>query len=151
MKALIKNIDLVYVLTGFSIALLLSVLLVNLQHIQSMQEITQPPQGDPFNYVPANEPNCADVLLRNPGGLSHIVAWICVDRFGVIESNTAHLTPEKYRQLIQPVKDSLWTVAIHHNLIDEHLHWEKQLPPNKGGQRGVSSQNQTSTPNNHKP
>lgn len=51
-------------------------------------------------------------------------ATICVDTFGSIETNTAHLLPEDYRRLIQPMKDSLWSVAIENALIDEDLYWE---------------------------
>lgn len=71
-----------------------------------------------------HRPNCGSKWLRSPGGLHPMEATICVDTFGSIETNTAHLLPEDYRRLIQPMKDSLWSVAIENALIDEDLYWE---------------------------
>lgn len=76
-------------------------------------------QEPPPIHIPNNEV-CDDVLLRNPGGLSHRIALICYNsEIGWIEFDAQHLIDEDYARIVQPVKDSLRQVAIDRNIYDQ--------------------------------
>ena len=63
---------------------------------------------------------CEEILIRDPGGLTHSIALICYNQeSGWIEINTARLPTGDYQRMVQPVKDSLRTVAFDRGIYNE--------------------------------
>lgn len=67
---------------------------------------------------------CDSVPLGNPGGLSFTEAMICVREDMELVVNAGHLKDEQYNKLIQPVLDSLRTLAVEKGIREaEQPYW----------------------------
>jgi len=66
---------------------------------------------------------CEDVPIRQPGGMSHSVALVCVGEYGdYISSEAGWLLPDDRQRLIYSVADSLIVVATERGYVVGEIH-----------------------------